>query len=293
MSFPLRRVVAALLMAGSASLLFGRTTSLDQLPSRFAPYQGVRVHYKSLGSGSSAVVFVHGWSCDMSVWRGQIPAVEGRIRALFVDLPGFGRSDKPDVSYTMDYLAGAVDAVMQAAGVDRAVLVGHSMGTPVIRQYDRKYHAKVAALVVVDGPLRSFFKDPADAQPFLAGFEGPEAAAKVTQMIEGMLTPAMDPAARADVMRAARETPPRVAASAMKGMFDPAIWSDDPIRVPTLAVMAPNPGWTPDYVEFVKRLAPGIRYETMPGVGHFLMIERPKEFNALLDDFLKNQRLIR
>ena len=147
MSFPLRRVVAALLMAGSASLLFGRTTSLDQLPSRFAPYQGVRVYYKSLGSGSSAVVFVHGWSCDMSVWRGQIPAVEGRIRALFVDLPGFGRSDKPDVSYTMDYLAGAVDAVMQAAGVDRAVLVGHSMGTPVIRQYDRKYHAKVAALV--------------------------------------------------------------------------------------------------------------------------------------------------
>jgi sigma-B regulation protein RsbQ len=292
MRLPARRFVAALFLT-SASVLSAVATSLDDLPSRFAPYQGARVHYKSLGTGSPAVVFVHGWSCDMSVWRGQIPAVEGRIRALFVDLPGFGRSDKPDVSYTMDYLAGAVDAVMQAAGVDRAVLVGHSMGTPVIRQYDRKYHAKVAALVVVDGPLRSFFKDPADAQPFLAGFEGPEAAAKVAQMIEGMLTPAMDPAARADVMRAARETPPRVAASAMKGMFDPAIWSDDPIRVPTLAVMAPNPGWTPDYVEFVKRLAPGIRYETMPGVGHFLMIERPKEFNALLDDFLKNQRLIR
>lgn len=266
---------------------------LDSLPSHFAPYQGIRVHYKELGSGSPAVVFIHGWNGDLSVWRSQLPAVSGRVHAVFIDLPGFGRSDKPEVSYTMAYLAGAVDAVMQDAGVKRAVLVGHSMGTPVIRQYYRKYPSRVAALVAVDGPLRSFFTDPAQAEPFLARFEGPDAPANIAKMFEGMLTTMPDPDRRAAILKVALATPGRVAASAMRGMFDPGVWNDDPIAVPMMAVMAPNPGWTADYVAYVKKLAPGIRYETMAGVGHFLMVERPADFNALLDDFLKGLKIIR
>jgi pimeloyl-ACP methyl ester carboxylesterase len=57
--------------------------------------------------------------------------------------------------------------------------------------------------------------------------------------------------------------------------------------------MAPNPNWTPEYVTYVKSLAPGIRYETVSGVGHFLMMERPEVFNALLVDFLRSQRVVR
>lgn len=279
--------------AAAASPAAGHAPDLDSLPSHFAPYQGIQVHYKEVGSGSPAVVFVHGWNCDLSVWRDQMPAVSGRVHAVFIDLPGFGQSDKPEVSYTMAYLAGAVDAVMLKAGVKRAVLVGHSMGTPVIRQYYRKYPARVAALVVVDGPLRSFFTDPAQAEPFVARFEGPDAAANISKMFEGMLTTMPDADRRAAILKVAAATPGRVAASAMRGMLDPAVWNDDPIEVPMMAVMAPNPGWTADYVAYVKKLAPGIRYETMAGVGHFLMIEKPAEFNALLDDFLKGLKVIR
>jgi pimeloyl-ACP methyl ester carboxylesterase len=289
----LRRLAFALILAASAATLRADGSRLDRIKSRFAPYQGIRIHYKSVGSGSAAVLFIHGWICDMSVWRGQVPAVEGRVRALFVDLPGFGRSDKPDVPYTMEYLAGAVDAVMQAAGVKRAVLVGHSMGTPVIRQYYRKYPARVIALVAVDGALRSFFKNLEEAQPFLARFEGPDFAANVSRMMDGLLGDHVDPAARAEVRLVALATPQRVAASAMRGMLDPAIWGDDPIEVPMLAVMAPNAGWTADYVAYVKRLVPNIRYETMNGAGHFLMLERPAEFNSLLDDFLRSLGVVR
>ena len=289
-----RRLVLALFLAATAAASGARAADLDALPSasHAAPFEGIRVQYKDLGSGSTAVVFVHGWSCDMSVWRRQVSAVSGRVRALFVDLPGFGQSDKPDVSYSMDYLAGSVDAVMRAAGVEHAVLVGHSMGTPVIRQFYRKYPAKVIALVAVDGPLRSFFTDPAQAAPLLARFEGPDAAANISQMFDGMFGTALDPIDRAAIKRVALATPSRVALSSMRGMVDPAIWKDDPIEVPMLAVMAPNPGSTPDYVAYVKRLAPGIVYETIPGVGHFLMLERPDDFNRLLDKFLRSQKVI-
>src|SRR6266404_5911527 len=93
-------------------------------------YDGARVHYESYGKGKDAVVFIHGWTCDLSFWRGQAPVYQ-KHRSLLIDLPGHGQSDKPEVSYTQERFARAVDAVMRDAGVDRAVLVGHSMGGPV------------------------------------------------------------------------------------------------------------------------------------------------------------------
>src|ERR1043165_9182525 len=93
-------------------------------------YDGARVHYESYGKGKDAVVFIHGWTCDLSFWRGQAPVYQKR-RSLLIDLPGHGQSDKPEVSYTQERFARAVEAVMRDEGVERAVLVGHSMGGPV------------------------------------------------------------------------------------------------------------------------------------------------------------------
>lgn len=288
-----RLALGALLLGAPVAGLSAQGAALDRAPSRFALYDGVRVHYKSLGLGTTAVVFVHGWSCDLSFWREQVPAVDGRVRAIFLDLPGHGRSDKPDVAYTMEYLAGAVDAVLRAAGVEHAVLVGHSMGAPVIRQYYRRFRPRVTALVVVDGALRAPFGDSAQTARFVAQWEGTDYAERMSRMVDALFTGSTDSALRASVKRRMQATPQRVAASAMRGMAAPAIWGDDPIEVPLLAVMAGGRNWPPDYVAYVKRLAPGVRYETMNGVGHFLMLERPAEFNAMLSEFLRGLRLIR
>lgn len=99
--------------------------------SHYASLDGARIHYQSYGKGREALVFIHGWSCDLSHWRDQVADFQGRNRVIAVDLPGHGQSDKPKLAYTMDLFARAVDAVLRDAQVDRAVLVGHSMGTPV------------------------------------------------------------------------------------------------------------------------------------------------------------------
>ena len=124
--------------------------------SRFTSLGGSRVHYKNYGKGSEAIVFVHGWTCDTTFWDGQRPAFEKQLHTILVDLPGHGLSDKPQTAYTMDLFARAVKAVLDDAGVRKAVLVGHSMGTPVIRQFYRKYPDQVRGLVIVDGALTSF-----------------------------------------------------------------------------------------------------------------------------------------
>src|SRR5437868_13012979 len=114
-------LTAALPLVGGAALPGGVDASLSDAPSRFATLDGSRVHYKVLGAGSPALVFVHGWTCDMTVWRLQAPVLAQDHHVVFVDLPGHGRSDAPDVAYTMSLFARAVEAAMREAGVSRAV----------------------------------------------------------------------------------------------------------------------------------------------------------------------------
>ncbi len=146
------------------------TTNDDKTgESRFATLDGARIHYVNYGKGSEALVLIHGWTQNVDGWRDNVPDFAKRNRVIAIDLPGHGQSDKPQVTYSMDYFARAVEAVMRDAKVKRAVLAGHSMGTPVARQFYRKYPEKTIAIVIVDGPLRPF-GDKAMMDKLIAGF---------------------------------------------------------------------------------------------------------------------------
>lgn len=262
----------------------------DSGVSRFATLDGARVHYKSFGKGGEAVVFVHGWTCNLDFWRMQTPAFAARTRVVALDLPGHGQSDKPEsLNYSMDLFARAVDAVMRDAGVKRAVLVGHSMGTPVVRQFYRRHPEKTLALVFVDGALRPFAPR-ATMEQFVAPLRAnyPEASAR---MVDAMLQPVKSDALRAEVRAAMLSTPRHVAVSAMEGMIDEANWKEDEIRVPVLAIHARSPFWGADYEQFVRRLAPRVDFQIWDGVSHFLMMDEPVKFNRAVGDFLDANRL--
>src|SRR6185295_9952760 len=160
-------------------------SSTSDAASHFTTVDGTRVHYKSYGKGREALVFVHGWCCNLDFWSGQTPFFESKTRVIAIDLPGHGMSDKPQIAYTMDLFARAVDAVLSDAGVDRAVLVGHSMGTPVIREFYRKYPQKTLALVIVDGALRPF-GDKKMMEGFIAPLRGPNYKTVASQFIDSM-----------------------------------------------------------------------------------------------------------
>ncbi|HEX7614478.1 MAG TPA: alpha/beta hydrolase [Thermoanaerobaculia bacterium] len=285
----LRRLVSRALPALflSQKLFATPPDPLDTAPSRFATSDGAKVHYKSLGdpAAKAAVVFVHGWSCDLTSWRSQVPVFEGKARMLLIDLPGHGKSDRPAVDYTMERFANAVEAVMRDAGVERALLVGHSMGTPVIRQFWRMFPKKTLGLVSVDGALRTYFKDPAQVEKFAAMFSGPDFAKALDGFLGAAFVPSTPESVKADVRRMAAGATQSVAVSAMRGQFDPAIWKDDPIQVPLLLVVAKSPVWNADYFAYVRTLNPSAEIVEIPDAGHFVMMEKPAEVNAALVAF--------
>jgi pimeloyl-ACP methyl ester carboxylesterase len=264
---------------------------LAKAPSHFAKVDDIRVHYKSLGEGETALVFIHGWTCDLTFWRAQTAESNGLMRMLFIDLPGHGQSDKPKVEYTMDLFARATDAVLQDAGVQSAVLVGHSMGVPVARQFYRRYPKKTLALVAVDGALRPFSTKKEDHDRVIGAYTGPDYKDKIGSAANAMFAKGAPDELRKAAREAMQRAPQHVVVGALKGMLDPAIWKDDEIKVPLLVILAKNPFWSADYEKYVHKLAPQVDYHVLDGVGHFLMLEKPQEFNQLLDQFLKKQGL--
>ena len=254
-------------------------------PLSAAPVNGTSIHWSSAGAGKTTMVFVHGWTCDSSSWAAQVPAFSKTHRVITLDLPGHGQSPPPaDGRFSMDVFAEAVEAVRVEAKADSLVLVGHSMGAPVIRQYALRYPQHVAALVAVDGSLdmRRFGAPRVPAPPPLSGAAG----LKMREtMIHGMFTPQTPAALQQRILAMMLRTPEPVAVGAMAAMFDRAILTDDVLAMPALTIYA-GTSRLPD-VDDMRKSLPRFEVAQIAGTGHFVMMERPDEFNRVLAAFLK------
>lgn len=293
-----RRLPLQLLLAGCCVIATGTlfpvavSAQANKMESKFVSLDGHRIHYVNVGKGDDALVLIHGWTQNIDSWRDQIPEFAKHYRVVALDLPGHGQSDKPQVNYSMEFFARAVEAVMRDAKVKRAVLVGHSMGTPVARQFYRKYPERTLAIVVVDGSLRAFAnKQMMDG--LIGSLRGPTYKATLEQMFNGMMGLSLPAEAQHRIRAATLETPQPVLVSAMEGMADPSIWGDDQIKVPVLAILAKNPYYPPDIEQSFRSVAPNIDYQMWEGVGHFLMMEKPKEFNEAVLTYLNKNKLLK
>jgi len=252
------------------------------VPASAATVDGMRIHSAVRGAGNQTVILVHGWTCDSSSWDAQVPVLAKKYRVITIDLPGHGKSGSPkDGKFSMDLFARAVEAVRAEAKADKVVLVGHSMGAPVIRQYARRFSAHVAGLVAVDGPLdmRGF---PANFTP--PSMTGPEGLKAREGMIRGMFTPQTTALVQKHVLAMMLAAPEATAAGAMQSILDPSLRTDEVTPMPALAVMA-GTGQPPNVAE-TRKVLPAFEATQVAGTGHFLMMEKPEEFNRLLMAFL-------
>jgi pimeloyl-ACP methyl ester carboxylesterase len=270
-------------------LLILAIVSLVSQPLAAATLDGMKIHSTSNGKGATTLVLVHGWTCDDTSWAAQVPALSKHYRVITLDLPGHGRSGSPkDGKFSMDLFARAVEAVRAEQRVDRIVLVGHSMGTPVIRQYARLYPQHVAALVIVDGvvipPAQSAraAAPPLDVKQLLT----PEGQKLREGMIKGMFTPNTPADVQERVLKMMLAAPAETAAGAMLATFDTSTWTDDVMTMPVYGIYAGKSALLGDPA-YLKKVFPKIEYVEMPGTGHFVMMEQPDEFNRLLTGFLE------
>jgi pimeloyl-ACP methyl ester carboxylesterase len=279
-------IVLLVLVSAASAVAYGAKPQ-----SRWAKLDGNKIHYYDIGNAKSrdALVLIHGWTCNADFWKDSLEAFPN-YRVIALDLPGHGQSDKPKVEYSMAFFARAVDAVLKESGVKRAVLAGHSMGTPVAREFYRANPHRTLGIVVVDGALRSFFPKSFTEQ-FLTQMKANYKASSA-QFVDGMASAIKDEALRKLVRETMLSTPDYVAVSAMEGMADEKIWKEDKITVPVLAVMAQSPYWPADIKQIYTSIAPNVDFQMWTGVSHFLHMEKPAEFNDQVRGFIVKNKLL-
>jgi len=230
--------------------------------------------------GAPALVFVHGWSCDRSYWAGQLQPFSRQFKVVAVDLAGHGESGLGRETQTMGAFGGDVAAVVERLGLERVILIGHSMGGDVIVEAARQLKGRVAGLVWVDtykqlGTPRAPEQLQAMVAPFRANF-----VETTRSFVRGMFPPSAD---RSLVERVALDmsaAPPPVALGALESAmsFDREV--PRLLQELNLPVVAINPDYQPTDTASMQRH--GVEVVFMPGVGHFLMMEDPERFNGIL-----------
>jgi len=264
--------------------------------SQFAPFGTNKVHYLTAGKGQTVIVFVHGWSCNASFWRAQVGAFADKARVILIDLPGHGQSDKPHIYYTMDFFASSVLAVLAHEHIRSAIFVGHSMGVAVVCRVHAQAPDKVAALVAVDGFLRTTKRPREESEKFIAPYRGDNYQEQVKRSVSAMFPiPGME-ALHEQVLAEMLATPHYVILSTVESPSDPdqPVWDLENMKVPLLVInnRAWSPFYPPEYEAYARSLSARTDYRTVEGVGHFMMLEKPAMFNATLTDMLREFSLL-
>src|SRR5579862_6110978 len=235
---------------------------------QFADFDGVRVHYESFGSGAEALVFIHGWTCDLTFWRAQAP-VYRKHRSLLIDLPGHGESDRPETAYPVELFARSIEAVMNDAHVERAVLVGHSLGAPIAYTFLRLFPQKVKSMVLVDGyvsrPTGSAAARQVQAvryQQRTRGLSGPAGQKTFVKQVEAMFSDRASPELRDRIRASMLATPEHVRIAAVTSPSElPAPDPAETFGIPVLAILAGSPSLAAR-LALMRPIFPKLRVET-------------------------------
>jgi pimeloyl-ACP methyl ester carboxylesterase len=111
---------------------------------------GVEIKFNIQGKGEPSLIFVHGWSNNKSIWDAQVAHFSKKYKVITVDLPGFGESGNNRENWSMAVYGEDVAAVINYLELKNVILVGFSMGAPVVIESAKRFPDKISGLVLVD-----------------------------------------------------------------------------------------------------------------------------------------------
>lgn len=262
------------------------TTPLNTKDGRFG--------YEAAGDPErTPLMFLHGIGGAARAWRSQIAAFSDRYHAVAWDMPGYGGS-APLASVSIATLADSLQDFLQQIGAARPILVGHSIGGMIVQQWLIK-HPREAAAVVLAQTSPAFGKAEGDWQKqFIEARLGPLDRGATMKSMAGALVQELvgdDPDAAGmelarDCMGSVPEASYRAMVLALLGFDQRRALAD--IKIPTLVLSGSKDNNAP--APMMAKMAtyiPSSTYIELKDAGHLINLERPKAFDAALDQFLK------
>jgi pimeloyl-ACP methyl ester carboxylesterase len=255
--------------------------------------RGININYYDRGSGE-AVLFLHGWGSDISVFRAFLDGLAGYCRALAVDLPGFGGSGEPPSSWSVgDYADFAADFLSELE-IKKVVLIGHSFGGRVIiklasGENSRRERIDIEKIILIDsagirpkkGPIRKMRSVIYKAVKALVSAKA--VREKFPELLESWRTRNSS----ADY----RNATPMMRECLVKIVGEDLTQCLPSISCPTLLVWGENDRDTPiSDARTMERLIPDSGLVILKNAGHYPFLDQSYAFGRVLDSFLNIKR---
>jgi len=252
------------------------------------------------GRGNPAIIFIHGFTCNLSHWKEQMSGLSGEYRCVAVDLPGHGASAEPRKA-TIEVLAEAVNNTLDALQLSEVVLVGHSMGCRLVSETYSQSPARVRGVVHIDGSAVAAGDADTAVRNMTETLDRIGMNSFVAQLYNGFYV---------------ESTPAQIRAFVNAGMpeismeFARRLWLNlvrwdasrsrallASIDVPLLAIQSTfldtnlkrvslEPGQTTPWLDEIRNAVDDVTVEIVPGVGHFPMLEAPQATNRVISRFV-------
>ena len=246
---------------------------------------GVALAYEEEGDGDPPLLLVHCWCGDHTFMAPQREHFSTGHRVVSVDLRGHGESDKPVQDYTVAGFADDLVWLCGQLGVEKPVVIGHSMGGNIALELAASYPDFPSAIAV----LESIILPSSELSRILAqggeALRGPEFQSVARSLVDGVCL-ATDNAARKERIKEVMASAPQ---HVMSSAFDQHILLWDgaaaaaACQVPVLYVGGANP---PTDTDRLRELCPQVAIGQTVGAGHFNNQEVPEQVNAMIERFL-------
>lgn len=271
-------------------LLFGCTDkSVDVRYEVAVSSDSVRIAYNVYGAGKTSLIFIHGWSCDSRYWKNQTNVFSKDYQVITIDIAGHGNSSLSRTNYTMLSFAEDIKAVIDKENINRAILVGHSMGGSIIAEASRLMPKKIISIIGVDTyqnveeklsqeafdemiePFENNFMDA--AQGFVLSMFPIETDKKLVNWV------------KEDMSSAPRD----VALDAFRSYIGQYINGEaslvfEKINIPIVSI---NARLWPTNPEANRKHMKNYKLFYIEETGHFPMLEKPEKFNTLLKEAIR------
>jgi pimeloyl-ACP methyl ester carboxylesterase len=235
------------------------------------------------GAGSVPVIFIHSLAGNTRQWSAQLDHIRKTRRAIALDLRGHGQTAAPaNGDYAIEAMAQDIRTVVDQLGVERFILVGHSMGGSVAGAYAGAHPEQVAGLLLADPSGDSTQMPVEEIQQLLGALES-EAYSNVVEGYWSQILTGSTETTEAKVMQDLHDTSKATVVGVFKELFKynpvPALERYDGPKLSVITSVNETPF-------SVHNLVSDLPHKKITGTGHWLQLDKPEEFNRIMDDFL-------
>jgi pimeloyl-ACP methyl ester carboxylesterase len=247
---------------------------------------GVALGYDEAGRGDPPVILIHGWGTDRTLMQPLFVEMQGRHKVVSVDLRGFGASAAPVQSYTIAGHADDLAFLIAQLGLQRPIVIGHSMGGMIALEFAARHGDQIAAAIILEGMVVA-------AEAVLDGLRRmlDDVRSKdghrdfVARLMTHLAGPHFDPGACARLLATISACPQHVLIAALEGIiaFD-SVAAAARVTCPLLYL-----GTNATYADLgrLRELCPQLVTGQLVGCGHYFPVEVPAQVNAMIARFIR------